>query len=668
MAPGILHGSSPALVDVERQLAPVDEAKEMDAVADLTMLRSFPEPPIECEVCVVGAGPAGLMLAVALSRCGIRVEVIDDRADQTPVGRADGLQPKTIETLRQLRMADTLLQRGVRVFDISFWRSTVDEPLHRLGREVHYPPVIDVLDPYILLVHQGIVESLFIDDMRKRGREVRRNTAFESYDHITGKSGHIQVNCYTNVNHDKRTILAQYLVGCDGAHSKVRKSMPDVEAVGMSQAAIWGVLDGELITDFPDIWSKTLVYSEQHGSILIIPRERNMTRFYIELKACATADRRQLGQAFVMQQARKIMAPFSVDWRYIEWFGRYQVGQRVASRFSDPKTRVFLSGDASHTHSPKAAQGMNTSMHDSWNLAWKLNLAVRGLAKPELLESYDEERRKIALDLVNFDYEHANQIAGGDAVALAKNFKANVRFISGIGAEYDSSAINLGDAAHPPSPVGGDARPGCLLPPAKVTRYIDSNPVDVQLDIPMLGQFRVFLLMWDVQEAAPFLTTFCRAVAGDGSLMSQLSAAASKSYAAQPRLGSPEDVYIRPERYTAVSHLFTFALISKSPPAGPSTMAKAEMEISDLPAMLQDSRWTLYLDDIPEKDTRGQLCTEKWLGSLEPGEVAIVNVRPDGYVGSLARWDSSIDDAGERAARWLDEYYGGFMRLPATET
>ncbi|RDA91738.1 hypothetical protein CP533_4755 [Ophiocordyceps camponoti-saundersi (nom. inval.)] len=660
MAPGILHGSSPTLVDVERQLAPVDEAKEMDAVADLTMLRSFPEPPVECQVCVVGAGPAGLMLAVCLTRCGIRVEVIDDRADQTPVGRADGLQPKTIETLRQLRMADILLQRGVRVFDISFWRSTADEPLHRLGREVHYPPVIDVLDPYILLVHQGIVESLFIDDMRKRGREVRRNTAFESYDHVAGKSSHIQVNCRTNVNHDKRTILAQYLVGCDGAHSKVRKSIPDVEAVGMSQAAIWGVLDGELITNFPDIWSKTLVYSEEHGSILIIPRERNMTRFYIELKACATTDRRHLGQSFVMQQARKIMAPFSVDWRYIEWFGRYQVGQRVASRFSDTKTRVFLSGDASHTHSPKAAQGMNTSMHDSWNLAWKLNLAIRGLAKPELLESYDEERRKIALDLVNFDYEHANQIAGGDAVALAKNFKANVRFISGIGAEYDGSAINHGNPANPLSPVGGDARPGCLLPPAKVTRYIDSNPVDVQLDIPMLGQFRVFLLMWDVQEAAPFLTTFCRAVAGDGSLMSQLSAAASTSYAAQPRLGSPEDVYLRPERYTAVSHLFTFALIT--------TMAKAEMEISDLPAMLQDSRWTLYLDDIPEKDTRGQLCTEKWLGSLEPGEVAIVNVRPDGYVGSLARWDSSVDDAGERAARWLDEYYGGFMRLPETET
>ncbi|CCE34676.1 hypothetical protein E4U22_008815 [Claviceps purpurea] len=639
---------------IEMQMEAIDEDAPDITVADLSQLRSSPEPPLECQVCVVGAGPAGLMMAATLTRYGINVEVIDERADQTPVGRADGLQPKTIETFRQLRLADSLLQRGVRVYEISFWRSTREEPLHRLGREVHYPPVIDVLDRYILLVHQGIVESLFIDDLAKRGKTVRRNTAFESYDTIA-ETGRLQVNCRTNVTQDKKMYTTQYLVGCDGAHSKVRKSIPDVAAIGMSQASIWGVLDGELITDFPDIWSKTLVYSEEHGSILIIPRERNMTRFYIELKTFASEDRHQLGQAFVMEQARMIMAPFAVDWKYIEWFGRYQVGQRVASRFSDASTKIFLAGDASHTHSPKAAQGMNTSMHDSWNLSWKLNLDVRGLAKPVLLESYEEERRKIALDLVNFDYEHANQIAAGDAVALAKNFKSNVRFISGIGVEYSNSAINRAEPGNFVNPTG-DARPGCLLPPARVTRYIDSNPVDIQLDIPMLGQFRIFLLMWDVQQAAPFLTTFCRAVANDTSFVSQLSAAASKSYAAQPRNGSAEDVYIRPERYTAVSHLFTFGLIT--------TMPKAEMEISDLPAMLQDSRWSLYLDNIPEQDTRGALCTDKWLGSLEPGVVAIVNVRPDGYVGAVGRWDSCNDDSGDSAAQWLDDYYGGFLQLP----
>ncbi|KAK1768410.1 phenol 2-monooxygenase [Phialemonium atrogriseum] len=421
----------------------------------------------------------------------------------------------------------------------------------------------------------------------------------------------------------------------------------------MSQSAVWGVLDGELITDFPDIWSKTLVYSQEHGSILIIPRERNMTRFYIELKSGPKGDKRELGQEFVMQRAKEIMAPFQVDWKYIEWFGRYQIGQRVASRFCDAHQRAFLAGDASHTHSPKSAQGMNTSMHDSWNLGWKINFAVRGLAKPALLESYEAERRKIALDLVNFDYEHANQIAGGDAVALAENFKTNVRFISGIGAEYGENAMNMPES---PAWVMGEAKPGCLLPPAKVTRYIDSNPVDVQLDIPMLGQFRIYLLMWDVHQSRIFLETFCQAIATAESLVNQLSAAASVSYAKQPRLPAPEDLYLRPERYTAVSHLFTFGLIT--------TMPKSEIEVSDLPALLQDSRWTFYLDNVPEQDTRGSLCTNKWLGSLDPGEVAIVNVRPDGYVGSIGRWDTNVDDSGEEAARWLDSYYDRFLQVP----
>ena len=463
--------------------------------------------------------------------------------------------------------------------------------------------------------------------------------------------------------------------------------MPGVEAIGVSQPLIWGVLDGELITDFPDIWSKTLVYSEEHGSILIVPRERNMTRLYIELKSCpshtALASRGDdLGQSFVMDQARKIMAPFSVEWRAIEWFGRYQIGQRVASRFTDESCSVFLAGDASHTHSPKSAQGMNTAMHDSWNLSWKLNLAVRGLARPELLQSYEEERRKIAQDLVNFDYEHANRIAAGDAIALAKNFRVNVRFISGIGAEYSASPLTHPCTVYEPVFAGTEsARPGCLLPPAKVTRYIDSNPIDIQLDIPMLGQFRIYLFAWDVFQAATFLETFCLSVASGGSFVSQLSGAAAKSYAMQPRPSVPDDAYTVPERYTAVSELFTFSLISKSLPTTLNFLArhvtyimsvlattpKDQFELSDIPPLLQDSRWTVYLDNVPELDTRGLRCTDKWLGRLAPGEVAIVNVRPDGYVGSAGRWDSSLDESGIEAAKWLDNYYSGFMKVPDQE-
>ena len=287
--------------------------------------------------------------------------------------------------------------------------SSQDTPLRRTERTEHFPHVVDLLDPYILLVHQGMVEDTFLQDMQTRGVGVTRSSPFVRY--TNQGSGHaLDVFSHSSTTGKERLWQTKYLVGCDGAHSRVRKAIPEIKAEGSSSEAIWGVLDGVIETDFPDLWSKVVVYSEEAGNVLCIPRERNMTRLYIELRpeSDAPMDKTRANQEFVMERARQIMAPYQLTWKSVEWFGVYQIGQRVANRFTDESNRVFIAGDASHTHSPKAAQGMNTSMHDSFNLAWKLNLAVRGLAKPSLLETYEHERRKIALDLINFDYEHAN--------------------------------------------------------------------------------------------------------------------------------------------------------------------------------------------------------------------------------------------------------------------
>lgn len=616
-----------------------------------------------------------------MARFGIKVEILDERPDQTTVGRADGLQPKTIETFQMMRLGGELLDTGVKVFDICMWRSQVNGSgspgLLRVGREVHYPPdAVDVLHPFILLCHQGMVEGMFVDDLRQSGFEVRRGCKFETFGYAQGDGGApIQVT-YTH-NDSERSLESDYLVGCDGARSRVRQGIPGTYAEGNPHDSYWGVLDGELETDFPDIWSKTVVYSEEHGSVLIIPRERNLTRFYIEVKN----QQDSIDETFVMDQARKVMAPYKLEWLSVEWFGNYRVTQRVAARFSDStgqSPRVFIAGDASHTHSPKAAQGMNTSMHDSWNLGWKLNLAVRGLAKKEvLLETYEDERKKIAHDLIDFDYEHANSIAGGDAKALAENFRTNIGFISGAGVEYGRNILNdLGAPAkglQNGHVLQGAARPGRNLPPAKVTRYIDDNPVDVQLDIPILGQFRVFAIVPDVVAASGFLSRFSESILSETSLVSQLSTAASKSYQQSPRPSKPKDVYYRPERYTPLSQLFTFALISKCPLSLPrrplltftsAATEKGNFELATLPPLLSRSKWTVYLDNVPHLDTHSQKCTDKWLGGIGSGQAAIVNVRPDGYVGSVAKFSTEGEDAGLMAARSLDDYYGGFLQTP----
>lgn len=331
---------------------------------------------------------------------------------------------------------------------------------------------------------------------------------------------------------------------------------------GSSSESVWGVLDGELETNFPDIWSKSIVFHPQHGSILIIPRERSMTRLYIELKADTETGSpvpADIGSEAVMERARQICSPFEMEWKSVEWFGRYQIGQRVANKFMDDSRKVFIAGDASHTHSPKAAQGMNTSIHDSWNLGWKLNLELRGLAKPSLLQSYESERRKIAQDLINFDYEHANQIAAGDSEALAENFRKNLRFISGVGVEYDENILTKFC-----SPLTGDLRPGSILPPAKILRYIDHNPVDVQLDIPILGQFRIYVVVPDVVDSSTraFLEKISDHILNPSSFMGRITKSSKKSYAEKPRVQGKEDVFFRHERYLGTSDIFTMALIS----------------------------------------------------------------------------------------------------------
>ncbi|KAJ5251095.1 hypothetical protein N7489_001505 [Penicillium chrysogenum] len=377
-------------------------------------------------VVVVGAGPSGLMLACNLVRFGIAVVILDDRPDKTSTGKADGMQPKTIETFRLLGLADSLLKNGARVYDISFWESTANESLKRTGRKTHYPEHVGASDPYILLAHQGMVEELMIDDMEARGVCVTRNSKFVSCSRVDGTTqlDIMYEDVTTNTSHK---IRADYLIGCDGARSKVRSFIPGAELEGELTNAAWGVLDGVVDTNFPDIWSKVAVRSHSAGSILWIPREKGMTRVYVELSSTngERVEKSKASTEYVMDRAREAMLPFSLEWKTVEWFGTYVVGQRVAKRFMDPEAKIFIAGDAGHCHSALAAQGANTSMHDSFNLAWKLNLLVRGLAKPTILHTYEEERQKIAYDLINFDVDHCKAFAAGDT-ALAKNFEDNI--------------------------------------------------------------------------------------------------------------------------------------------------------------------------------------------------------------------------------------------------
>jgi phenol 2-monooxygenase (NADPH) len=289
-------------------------------------------------------------------------------------------------------------------------------------------------------------------------------------------------------------------------------------------------------------------------------------------------------------------------------------------------------------------------MHDSFNLAWKLNLVLRNIALPSLLDTYENERKLIAQRLVDFDFEHARAFQAGNAEELAQNFSDNIGFISGTRADYKPNELN-----HPmtPSRYGhiGVLAPGVILPRAKVTRYIDANPVDIQLDIPLLSQFWVYFVVPKIHFSMPFLNEVSDFLISDESVLWRASKLAEKSYELLPVKKTEADEYLQPGRYNEFSKLFTPAILT--------TTEKKDIEIKDLPVLFRSTPWTFYLDDIENSFQVGLgSCMEKWFGRLDSDLIAIVNVRPDGYVGSTAQFE--VGHAA-RAKTWFNEYYGGFL-------
>lgn len=153
----------------------------------------------------------------------------------------------------------------------------------------------------------------------------------------------------------EETIQAKYVLGADGAHSWVRNQL-GFKLEGESTDYIWGVLDIVPITDFPDIRMRCAIHSANAGSVMVIPRENKLVRLYIQLTTTekigdggARADRSKITPQTILQAAQRIIAPYKLDYRKLDWWTAYQIGQRVGTQFSSHE-RIFLAGDAVHTH------------------------------------------------------------------------------------------------------------------------------------------------------------------------------------------------------------------------------------------------------------------------------------------------------------------------------
>ncbi|MDN5661576.1 MAG: FAD-dependent monooxygenase, partial [Brevibacterium aurantiacum] len=304
---------------------------------------------------------------------------------------------------------------------------------------------------------------------------------------------------------EERTIRAGYVIGCDGARSGVRRSIGRTMTGDQANHA-WGVMDVLANSDFPDIRTKCAI-SSKHGNILHIPREGgHLFRMYVDLGEVPEDDARKVRQtsvAEIIDRANAIIKPYSIDVKNVAWHSVYEVGHRLTDAFDDtddttpgsPCPRVFITGDACHTHSAKAGQGMNVSMQDGFNISWKLGQVLSGRSSQELLRTYSAERQVTAKNLIDFDKEWSTLMATPqeelpDETYLQDFYVKTAEFPAGFMTEYTESMITA-STAHQELATGFPV--GKRFKSARVQRNCDANYIHLGHRARADGRWRVYV-------------------------------------------------------------------------------------------------------------------------------------------------------------------------------
>jgi phenol 2-monooxygenase len=461
------------------------------------------------DVVIVGAGPAGLVLAAQLAYFpDLDTVVVDRRDGPLQVGQADGVACRTVEMFEAFGLAGRLVDEGYQVNEVSFWRPDPECPDH-ITRTGRIPDVEDGLSemPHVI-VNQARMLAYLREYMARAPRrpEPRYGLEVTGVD-VDGGSEHPVTVTLARVGEPgaTTTIRARYVVGCDGARSATRAAIGR-ELVGDAMNQAWGVMDVLVDTDFPDIRLKSAITSAA-GSVLVIPREGGyLVRLYIELDHERDAEMlrdRTVTPGKLTAVANRILAPYTVEVRDVGWWSVYEVGQRLCDRFDDlpdagtgRSPQVFIAGDACHTHSAKAGQGMNVSMADTWNLGWKLATVLRGTARPELLATYSAERQGVAQELIDFDREFAAMFGthadstDADPEKFQRYFREQGRFTAGFGVRYAPSMIT---AADPAQHLATGFEVGTRFHSAPVVRLADAKPMHLGHAARADGAWRLYL-------------------------------------------------------------------------------------------------------------------------------------------------------------------------------
>ncbi len=515
--------------------------------------------PEEVDVLIVGCGPAGLVLAAQLANFpDIRTAVIDRKDGPLAVGQADGVACRTVEMFEALGLAQRLVNEAYWVNEVCFWRPDPDDPT-KIKRSGRIRDTEDGLSEFPhVIVNQARMLAYLLDHMERSSSRLSPFYGLQASGIEVDTSGSSQYPVTVTLQHLKEledtgavsTMRAKYVVGCDGSRSVTRTAIGR-ELVGDATNQSWGVMDVLAVTDFPDIRVKCAISSAGQGNILIIPREGGyLVRVYIELDEVTDKemlDNRSVTPEKLAKVANRILHPYTVEIKDVGWWSVYRIGQRLCDKFDDVPAdeiatrlpRVFIAGDACHTHSAKAGQGMNVSMADGWNLGWKLASVLRGTAKPALLHTYSEERQAVAKQLIDFDREFSKKFSAGstgsgdadpegvDPEEFQEYFAAQGRFTAGVATSYAPSMITA-EAEFQDLAAGFPV--GMRFHSAPVLRLADAKPVHLGHVARADGAWRVYIFadQADPTSTASRARKLCEFLESDASLIKRFTPAGAE--------------------------------------------------------------------------------------------------------------------------------------------
>jgi len=465
-------------------------------------------------VLIVGAGPTGLALAALLRSFGIRARIIDRALDRAHESRALGVQARTLELLQTIGLGDALVARGnpsARLMVHVGGRVVGETELGSFGGS-------DTKYPFVLFVSQAETERLLGDHLATEGVAIERGVELVSFaPNVDG------VECVLR-HGDGRTeaLRARYLVGCDGAHSTVRKGAGIAfEGDAYLQDFLLGDVEADASPGLSFVPNTLHPCVGRRGIAIFFPLGKPTTWRVIAMSgASATAARsgastvdKPLTSELSLGELQTVVDGATgggVKLRDPAWLAHFHLHHRQAAHYQ--RGSIFLAGDAGHIHSPVGAQGMNTGIQDAWNLGWKLALVVNGLATPRLLDSYEAERWPVGRKLLRYTdrlFSALVRSLSDNAFAswLRRNVAATViptvltsrrlrsagfRFISELGIRYRRSpAVAEGEPRLRAGP-----RPGDRFPDAHLTL----NGEAVRLQEAVVGPCLTLVLCSDVES------------------------------------------------------------------------------------------------------------------------------------------------------------------------